>query len=238
MWAGIFGFENFRNGSGSKVLQEHFALTLTKPKNHLNNGTSTHILDFNDISFKAISKEGEAMTLMPVVKTNYAIPVINKEINEWENVDNLEAVITGGGRDTFGIKYFATDYAEKRDVYLSQKNLNMKISGIVYVLDIHKTDNSGEVKYSEDFTAYMPNKDFSSYGCFDFIGELEDFRETSLLDNNSLKGYIMKVRLITNHEVKDFFTIDMYVTPGNMRFRELTIGMKLTGMFQMQGQIS
>ena len=79
---------------------------------------------------------------------------------------------------------------------------------------------------------------FPNYACFDFIGELEDFRETTLLSDNSLKAYIMKVRLITNPDMKDFFTIDMYVTPENMRFKELRIGMKLTGMFQMQGQIA
>ena len=39
-------------------------------------------------------------------------------------------------------------------------------------------------------------------------------------------------------EIPDCFTIDMYVTPENMRFTELKKGMHLTGMFQLQGQIA
>ena len=37
--------------------------------------------------------------------------------------------------------------------------------------------------------------------------------------------------------MKDFFTIDIFVTQENMRFTELQKGMKLTGMFQLQGEI-
>lgn len=84
----------------------------------------------------------------------------------------------------------------------------------------------------------MPNNDLPGYACFDFIGQLEDFKETFFLDNNNQKGYLMNIRLITNSDMKDFFTIDMFVTPENMRFKKLTKGMKLTGMFQMQGQIA
>ena len=176
---------------------------------------------------------------MPVIKTDYVLDVVNKEINEWENIENLEAIITGNGRDTFGLTYFATDYAENREKYLSKKEHKMKISGIAFVLDISKADDSdGEIKYSEDFTMYIPNNDLPNYACFDFIGQLEDYRETFFLESNSQKGYLMKVRLITNPDIKDFFTIDIFVTPENMRFKELTKGMKITGMFQMQGQIA
>jgi hypothetical protein len=105
------------------------------------------------------------------------------------------------------------------------------------VLDVFKIPD-GDIKYAEDFAGYFPNKDVPNYGCFDFIGVLEDLKETSLLPSNSLKGYILNVRLINQPEVKDFFTIDMYVTPENMRFTELKKGMHLTGMFQLQGQIA
>ncbi len=79
----------------------------------------------------------------------------------------------------------------------------------------------------------MPN-----YACFDFFGLLIDFKETSLLEGDILKGYILTVKLISNPEIEDFFTIDIFVTQENMRFKELTKGMKISGMFQMQGQIA
>jgi hypothetical protein len=238
-WCGIFGFESYRKPNGSQILKEHFALARTKTPTVSTNTLTISQLEYEDVILKSVTYMDRPTTILPVVKTDYAIDVVNKEINEWENVDNLEAIISGGGRDTFGLTYFATDYAENREIYHSKKELKMNISGIAFVLDISTIDKSdGELKYSEDFTMYMPNNDLPNYACFDFVGQLEDFKETFLLEDKGLKGYLMKVRLITNSDMKDFFTIDIFVTPENMRIKELTKGMKLTGMFQMQGQIA
>lgn len=235
-WCGIFGFNRYRQPGGSQVLTECFAAALKNGMKQTNGNITVSSLDFGDVAFNAIQANGRAKTISPVIKTNYYIDVENKEITEWENVDNLEAVITGSGRDTFGISYFATDYAINRELYLTQKKHLVKLSGIVFVLDIF-TKPDGEIKYADDFAGYFPSKDVPNNGCFDFIGILEDFRETSLLPTNSLKGYILNVRLINQPDVSNFFTIDMYVTPENMRFTELKKGMHLTGMFQLQGQI-
>jgi hypothetical protein len=237
-WCGIFGFESYRKPNGTNVLKEHFALALQKKLSSSNSSVSTSQLEYSDINFKAVRVDNKAKTILPIVKTNYIVDIETKEITEWENVENLEAIVAARAKDTYGVWFFATDYAENRELYLSQKKINVHISGIVFVLDISKNEeNDSEVKYSEDFTCYFPNKDLPSYGCFDFIGQLEDFRETQLLESNRLKAYILTVRLITNPDIKDFFTIDMYVTPENMRFTTLTKGMKLSGMFQMQGQM-
>jgi hypothetical protein len=91
---------------------------------------------------------------------------------------------------------------------------------------------------SEDFAGYFPSRALLNYGCFDFIGVLEDFRETRLLIDDSLQGYILTIKLINHEEIENFFTIDIFVSPENMRFKELSKGMKLTGMFQMQGQLA
>ena len=238
-WGGIFGFESYRKPNGSQPLREHFALAMIKEPTFSTNGISCSELDYEDVTLKSVVVDGKPVTMVPVIKTDVVLDVVNKEIHEWENVSDLQAIIAGGGRDTFGISYLATDYAENREKYLSQKAWDMKISGIVYVLDVSTLgEEDGELKYSEDFTMYMPNNDLPGQACFDFVGQLEDFRETHLLENNTVKGYLMRVRLITNPDVKDFFTIDLFVNPENMRFPELTAGMKLTGMFQMQGQIA
>lgn len=237
-WCGIFGFESYRKPQGSKPLEECFALAMVRGEAFSKGAVTVSSLHFTDVSFNAVQQNGQAQTILPVIKTDYVVPVENKEINEWENVKDLEAVITGSGRDTFGISYFATDYAVNRELYLSQKKLNIKLSGIVFVLDVSKKSNDGDVKLADDFTGYFPSKDLPGYGCFDFIGLLEDFKETSLLPTDGLKGYILKVRLINHPDEKDFFTIDMYVIPENMRFSELTKGMKITGMFQLLGQIA
>jgi len=237
-WCGILGFESYSKPNGSDILNEYFDWALTQKPIVAKNNLFISQIDFKDISFKAVTLNRHQNTILPVIKTDYIVDVESREIDEWENVDNIEAIVSGRGRDTFGVWYFATDYAENRNRYLTEKKLNIKISGIAFDLDIYNNDQKeSDVKFSDDFTTYMPNKDLPNYACFDFIGQLEDFKETTLLKDNSLKGYILKVRLIT-YDIKDFFTIDIYVTQENMRFTGLTKGMKLTGMFQMQGQIA
>ena len=239
-WCGIFGFGRYRNGDGHTLLREHFAWLLTQAPVLVKDNVKIFSAGVDAIRFKVVCVDDQPVTIIPVVVTGKYIDVENKEINEWEHVQNTEAIITGGGRDTFGIKYFATDYAENRQQYHSIKKLDIRLSGIIYVLDRYTgSGNETEVQFSEDFSAYMPNKEMESSACFDFVGILEDFRETTVFDDRSVTGYILTIRLINNPDVKDFFTIDMYVTAENMRFTPVfEKGMHLTGMFQLQGRIN
>ena len=238
-WCGMFGFESYRKGASFQTLMEHHALCSSHGLVTNNANIKIASLNYSDIVLKAISYKGMQVTFLPVIKTDYILEVVNKEICEWENSNDLEAIVTGNGRDVFGLTYLATDYAENRELYLTQKEIKIKISGIAFVLDVSKIhEQEEEPKYSEDFTMYMPSKDLPNYACFDFIGQIEEFKATTFLEFNKQEGYIMKIRLITKPEFSDFFTIDMYVTQENMRVKKLQTGMKVSGMFQMQGQIS
>lgn len=237
-WGGIFGFQSFRRENGDFELRKHFLMALDEQPVSTHGSLSIHQVDFGDVAFKAMKENGKPYTILPVVKTNYIVETSTRAISEWENFDNRVALVTASGRQTFGITFVATDYAENRELYLSRKDLNTHISGIAFVLDIFKNKNNGEVKYSEEFTAYMPNQDMAHYACFDFIGQVEDLRKIQLLTQKNLEAYLMKVRLITDPERKDFFTIDMYVTQENMRFSGLEKGMKVTGMMQLQGSVA
>ncbi|MDR6761351.1 hypothetical protein J2Y38_001560 [Flavobacterium sp. 2755] len=240
MWAGIFGFERLGNEDGRNFLIHHSAFVLFQEPVKSNNEIIISEYISGNIIFRGVKKADETTrTVYPVIKTDIFIEVVNKQINEWENIDNLEAIITGNGRDTFGLIYFATDYAINKEKYKSNKKLNIELSGLIYSLEIcSMPDTTAEgPNYSEDFTMYMPNKEMSEFGCFDFIGQLEDFREVDVLDNRPSKGYILKIKLITNEEIPDFFTIEMFVNKENMNFQDLKIGMKLSGLFQLQGQI-
>ncbi|WP_222539489.1 hypothetical protein [Pedobacter polysacchareus] len=237
-WAGIFGFDSYEKPGGDEVLKEHFALAIKKGVVIAKDNVSISQLEYEDVILKGITLEGKPIAILPVIKTENAVDVMNKQITEWENVDNLEAIIMGSARGNFGVIYLATDYAENKEVYLSKEELNVKISGIAFVLDMSILDKSeGAVKFSDDFTIYMPSKDLPNYACFDFIGLLVDYKETNLLEDGGLKGYIMKVQLAANPDIKDSFTIDIFVSEANMRFKEFTKGMKLAGMFQMQGHL-
>ncbi len=241
MWGGIFGFERLNTPTGKQLLLEYSAYALAKEEIKSNDEVLISEINYDAVIFRGVKTvDDKTRTIFPVVKTDYFIEVENKQINEWDNVDNIEGVIYGNGRNTFGLTYFATDYAINKEKYKTNKKLNIELSGIIYVLDISnkETLNFDEnVNVSDDFTMYMPSEEMADFGCFDFIGKLESFKEINVSEGESIKGYILKVKLITNEEFEDFFTIEMFVNKENMRFENLNIGMKLTGLFQLQGQI-
>lgn len=238
-WCGIFGFDTYRSKDGNQVLKDYFTQTLNEKPYYENNIIRSTQLQFEDIAFKAVTVNNKPRIIIPEVKTDVIIPINNIEIQEWENMGNQVAIVKAKGKDTFAFSFLATDYAENKEKYLSEQKHRLKVSGIAFVIDVFKNSSSNDdIKYSPEFTAYFPNQDLPNYACFDFIGELEDYKETTLLNDNSLKGYIMKVRLITNPDIQDFFTIHIFAHPENMRIKTLEKGMKLTGMFQMQGHLS
>lgn len=200
-------------------------------------GESKSKTEFEDVRFKTIVTD-ELSTIIPEVKTDYTLDFETRSVREWENALNLQAIVAGAARNTFGVWFFATDYAENRNAYLTQPHLNINISGVVLILDAHQdTDLPDGTKMSEEFTTYMPSQTLPNYACFDFIAKVVDFKETTLLEDGSVKGYILKLKLITHEESEDFFTIDAFVNKENMRFENLTKGMKVTGAVQLQGKI-
>jgi hypothetical protein len=241
-WGGIFGFERYNSPEGEQLAQAYFSLAVDRGVTAQQENLSFFDLDYEDVTFRVIAVGNQLTTMLPIVQTDYSLDFETKSIQEWENIQNLEAIVSGSGRDTFGLWFFATDYAENKSLYQNQKNLQVNISGIVFVLDIHLPEERAATEeapgFSDDFTAYMPSKSLPNFACFDFIGQLEDFRPTTVLENEQLEGYMLNMRLITKEDQRDFFTIDLYVAKENMRIKTLEKGMKLTGMFQMQGRIA
>ncbi len=238
LWKGIIGLEAHAEMQKSNSLMEFVALALSQ-------GTKTKrediiVTEFEDkeITMKVVSKEKDTniITFLPVIKTTKSIPTSSSFINEWAHVHHVEARIGCRGRDTFGVVYYATDYALNRERYLSNKDLNIKISGIVYSLDIHKPNPNDDPPLSPDFCGYAPFKD-GGEDCFNFIGILKGFKETTFLSIQKFGGYILTVKLINSSEMEDFFTIDMFVSKNNMNFEQLEIGMQLTGLVLFQGEI-
>ncbi|MDR3695067.1 hypothetical protein [Mucilaginibacter sp.] len=240
MWGGVFGFERLHKSN--QILLEYMALVSAMGLKRTVPNAAISEMKYKDVVFRAVkSTDDSTRTAYPVIKSNFCIDVINKQINEWENSDNLEAVICGAGRDTFGITYFATDYAENKSVYHSSPKLDMTFSAILFVLtvrdDKEETILPNGASFAEDFAAYMPHKELGEFGCYDFIGILEDFYQNDILEDNMIEGYILKIRLINYEDIKDFFTIPMFINKDNMRLSNLEKGMKISGAFQLQGEI-
>lgn len=235
MWGGIFGFQNFQT---QEKYSEYLIHTMAMCKaDTIPADEKAQRTDFTDVKFRTIMS-GDFNTVYPEVKTNFSLDFETKEIREWENVENNEAVITGVARDTFGLWFFPTDYAENKNKYQTQNKLNVNISGIIFVLDLHQSfDLPNGTKTDEEFTAYKPSQDLPDYGCIDFIGKVLDIKESELLPDGSVKGFMLKLRLITNSEVEDFFTVDAFVSKENMRFAGIGLGMQVAGAMQLQGKI-
>jgi len=233
-WSGVFGHENFQTKDyGQYLTTVLMQSTVADP-----DGEDKSKTEFEDVRFKTIVTE-ELSTIIPEVKTNYVLEFETRSIREWENALNLQAIVAGPARDTFGVWFFATDYAENRNTYMTQPHLKVNISGIVFILDVQtNTDLPDGTKMSENFTTYAPSQDLPNYACFDFIAQVVDYKETELLEDGTVKGYILKLKLITNEENEDFFTIDAFVNKENMRFETPTKGMKVTGALQLQGKIA
>jgi len=233
-WSGVFGHENFQTKDyGQYLTTVLMQSTVTDSSDEDKSKT-----EFEDVRFKTIVTD-ELSTIIPEVKTNYTLDFETRSIREWENALNLQAIVAGPARETFGVWFFATDYAENRNTYMAQPHLKVNISGIIFILDVHTNmDLPDGTKMSEDFTTYAPSQDLPNYACFDFIAQVVDYKETELLEDGSVKGYILKLKLITNEENEDFFTIDAFVNKENMRFETPTKGMKVTGALQLQGKIA
>ena len=235
MWGGIFGFQNFQTQQKfSQYLMETMALCRVDEIPAEEKAKHT---EFKDVTFRTIISD-DFNTIYPEVKTDFSLDFETKEIREWENVDNNEAIVGGVARDTFGLWFFPTDYVENKNQYLTQNKLNINVSGIIFVLDLHQSfDLPDGTKTDEEFTAYKPSQDLPDYGCIDFIGKVLDIQETEVLEDGSVKGFILKLRLITNAEAEDFFTVDAFVNKENIRFENLTVGMQVAGAMQVQGKI-
>lgn len=236
MWGGIFGFNETKND----LIINYSALCLFQEPKMANDKVLVSEIIFDEVVFRGVKTTYDnTQTAFPVIKTNIFIEVENKQINEWSNVDNIEGVIEGNGRNTFGLTYFATDYSINKEKYHNIKKHNIELSGIIYHLDeidINNFKTEKSPNYDNEFTMYMPNIEMADLGWYDFIGKLEDFREVTILEAPK-KGYILKIKLINNEDDPNFFTIEMFVNKENMRFETLKRGMKLTGLFQLQGQI-
>jgi hypothetical protein len=227
-WCGIFGFETYKKPDGGNILIRYTALARFKDEIFRNDKIIVSLLSSKDVSVKVVCRDKDILTLLPAITTDRIVDIENNSIEEWENRDNMEAIISGVGKDTFALSYLAIDYAENSDRYLTQRKLNIKISGIAFVLDIH----------NEEYTAYLYSSYLPGYACFDFLGILEEFRETNVFDDDRFPGYILKTRLITHPETEDFFTIDIFVAKENMRFARLIKGMRISGMAQFMGKIA
>lgn len=241
-FGGLIGFGFLNSENGGNLINEYMAFSSIQKPFLKKEDFGIHQAIFQEekginkrLGIRTLKSGENILSAYPYLQTNYTVPFTTKQIFEWSHIGNLEAEIKGGGRDTFGFGFFATDYAVNKNKYKSNKNLNIKVSAIGLVLDKSDVTEIGGQKVSEDFAAYMPNQDIPRPTYYDFIGVLVDFKPVSITEENG--GYIVKVKLINDESNPDFFTVDMFINKGNMRIKSIEKGMKITGALWFQGEI-
>lgn len=238
LWAGTLGFERVSQANGSFIPQL-IAAVFVSGEEKISSDVEVKDIESDFLLLRSVEdKKKDIRTAFPVVKTEKSINVTTKIVSEWDHMDNMEGVIYGSGKDTFGVTFFATDYSYNKEKYKTSKNLNIQLSGILLHVE-EPTSDSDEKDFTmaENFTGYFPNQDVNYLGGFDFTGIVKNIRPVSTNNPVLIEGYILDVQLITHQEEEDFFTIEMFLNKDNS---ELVIekGMKITGLFLLQGKIA
>jgi hypothetical protein len=183
------------------------------------------------VKIRTVSMNDNVISGFPYLKTNSSLPFHTKRIIEWTHIKNMEAEIVGGGRDTFGLAFFATDYATNKHKYKTEQFLNIKISAFAFVLEKYNPTDPN----SQNMVGYFPTKQIPVRTCFDFIGKINSFKECVLSNDNG--GFIVNIKLIDNDDDPNFFNIDIFINKENLRIDKLTNGLAVTGVLWFQGEI-
>ena len=240
LYAATVGYRLYNEEAGHNALLENVALALTLGPRATEGSVNRYAAGRTPLDV-VVYKENMAERMkffVPEVSTNVVIPTRIREITEWENFGAEMAIVNGRGKDTFGIPFLATDYALHRDRYRNATEpLDLHVAGIAFILKPFEADPDAEVKYADNFTAYMHTSQLPNYACVDVIAEVEAVTEVEALAPDQGPAYVLKLRLITQEDEPDFFTVDTYIVRESLQVPRPEVGMKLTGMVQLQGRL-
>lgn len=238
LWAGVLGFERLSQAD-EYFLPQLVAVIYVSKEIKVYSEVEVKDCKGDFIDMRSIEeKRKNVRSAFPIIKTNKSIDVNIRTVSEWEHMDNIEAVIYGSGKDTFGVTFFATDYSYNKEKYKTSKKLNIQLSGIL--LDVEKQEvnsDSEDFTMAENFTGYFPNQEVNYLGGFDFIGIVKNIRPVSTNDVVLIEGFMLDVQLITHPDDDNYFVIEMFLNKENTVLN-IEKGVKITGLFLLQGRIA
>ena len=228
-WGAMYGFSE---ETEQKVNESFDELELQEV---LSDNLALYHSSYGQIENIAIVKDKELLTLFPQLLTKKTVPITLKSIVEWTPTNGLEAHITGFGRDTFGLGFFATDYAKNKELYKKGGTLEIALSAFAYVVEkggVSESNESSELPFAEDFCGYFLSQEIDDGYGFEFIGKVLSIETMNYRDE---KFYMMEVKLINNNELE--FVLPMAVNVKNVRDEKIKVGDSISGAFWLQGRI-
>ena len=246
-FGGMIGFGLLHSEGGAELVYRFINYANEQDPSLLNGSISLRDAVLNEINestanlrVRAIQIRENIPSAFPYLKTTYKIPFSTNKVIEWSHVDNVEAEIYGEGRGAFALGFFATDYAVNKEMYKTQKELEINVSAFVLMLeeeDLSQESNPDGLRFASDFATYLPNTNLTGICNYDIIGKIIDFTEMIVIPDPEIHGYLVRISLINDHN-PEFFTIDMFVNKNNTTITEMKKGMSVSGTIWMQGEIN
>jgi hypothetical protein len=240
---GMFGFKRLQDGDAGDVLNVMMAMALTRSSENDDlallqipfsemEATATHQLGLGVLSM------GEQMiSAFPYLKPSRSMPFTTKDIYRWQNVNNLEADVVGNGKDTFGLGFFATNWAARQEDYYGQQRIEVMLSAVLLVLRnfVPEPAEEGQPAFAPGFCGYFANQDLPGKTYYDFIGLLRSVQAVTIPGGS---GYLLELQLINQEDDPDFFVVEAFVNAENVQMEEVPkVGDHVTGALWFQGEV-
>jgi hypothetical protein len=231
-WAGIFGFGNWYENQKFPTEMLAFIAAFSTEQSTIDNMTlKEYALPY--FRLKSMYHGKDMVTTFPIIKSTQSIPFQTKNIKEWAHVNGIEAQISGSGKATFGVSFFANDYFENKERYHNDAHVNVNLSGII--LGVGAAPQMEGM--SDEFVGYFPNKEHGQFSIIDFVGKVLAL-EAADSHELPIEGYWMKLRLINHEEDANFFVIDAFLSKNNSSLPSIQIGDRISGAMWIQGELA
>lgn len=231
-WAALLGFKEFftidSKASNVPQVMAHLALK----ENELDpQPCRVFNLENNLIAVNLLNND-RIIDNFPMLENGFILRTETEAIYEWNETEELAAQIRAKGLGKYALEYFASDYSYRKEQYQKERDLTLSLSAFIYQITITEEIPNA----SENFTAFLPHLEYAGRSLYQFIAEVMDIYtiQHSFLP---IGGYILTLRLSGVQEEEDYLAIKCFLHRGNSSTSPLKKGMKVSGVFWMQGMI-
>lgn len=150
---------------------------------------------------RLIVQEDDLVSAFPFFNSEQRLELEIEAIQEWSNVNNLEAVVTAVDPSGYEIDFFATDYAMNQDIYREEPAVMASLTGMAYILEDFNEQAATEIEgleYSADISDLIPTEESATYVA---IGLVKGFIKHNL---GEVPGYIVTLDSISDYNFEIF----------------------------------
>ncbi len=176
---------------------------------------------------RLIVQNDDLVSAFPFFKSEQRLELDIEAIQEWSNVNGLEAVVTAIDPSGYEVDFFASDYAMNADIYQEESPIVANLTGMAYILEEFNAQAATEIEgleYSADCSDLIPTEESATYVA---IGLVKKITKHNL---GHVAGYIVTLDSIIDYE------LEIFVADFNLK-TELTIDQHVYCTIWMTGSI-